>query len=828
MENDKDNRPEKGDSLSELLLKRMELDERVESTHSKTLTVMFTDIQGSTEFYQKYGDISGRTLLEKHDRILQSILSEYNGRIIKSVGDGTLAVFDLPQDGVRSAIEMQNRLLDANAGKSKEKKLNVRIGLNFGKVLEDQDDVFGLAVSIAARINTVAKAGQILISDSVYEKINKSGNFICRAIEAVKVKGVDHALQLHEVIWSNKEQLEKRKVFVLEIARESRKIKVSGYERASSEQKTVEHYKEVNIDEQTIRKYNAEVISLLNNAGQKGKIDKDILQRLKTAGQLLYDAIFSVELKQKLSATTAEDLILKIDDHLVNIPWEMLYDGNSFLCIRFNMGRLVKTRQNIPEAVQRNINLPLKMLILSDPQGNLKSAYKEGYIIRDQMEQVPDIVRVNIKSSSVTSGYVQGELRNYDIVHYAGHADYNVENPSESGFLLEDSSLSASNIRDMVGQKPLPSLVFSNACKSGHTDSWRVEEEYGEEIYGLANAFLLAGVRHYIGTFWDIQDEPGQHFALEFYRELMSGAMVGEALRKARLGLMARYGEENIIWSSYMLYGDPTMRYADLLVADPIAAKEEITKEEKEESAEAAALAGSTRSAEEVVVFPQKKHRWMIISALLTLILTAVVFFQFVKNREDITQFETVTDISHETKAEKKKRIDELVTALLTNYAEAQKTGNSKAMDSPKSSLPTIVFLNVKPYGITEQELEFILLGITNELQRSKRMHVVEREVLDALLEELKLSSSQLANRATALKVGEILSANFITIGSIFRDGQDWQVSLRLIETETTIIKVALAESIHEKEKNVVAESIGQTLLKRMTEEYPALPLPDE
>ncbi len=138
-----------------------------------------------------------------------------------------------------------------------------------------------------------------------------------------------------------------------------------------------------------------------------------------------------------------------------------------------------------------------------------------------------------------------------------------------------------------------------------------------------------------------------------------------------------------------------------------------------------------------------------------------------------------------------------------------------------RSILPTLAFLNIKTNGITVVEKEYILSRITDTLHDSKRVQVVERGVLDKLLEELKLSSSQLADPATALRIGRILSAKLISTGSIVRDGNEWQVSMRMIETETTLIKAALTEGLKTKEKKNVAERLSQEILKKIRTEYP-------
>ncbi len=563
------------------------------------------------------------------------------------------------------------------------------------------------------------------------------------------------------------------------------------------------------------------VVDLLNRSNNKGKIDKHTLKELQTTGQLLYDSLLTVRVKEKLAATKTEHLIVSVDDRLVHIPWELLFDGNSFLCQRFNMGRVVSTSQRISEPSVRKIQKPLRMLIIADPRSDLEASYHEGVGLRNELDNNREIIGVHLRSSLVDVKYIKGVLRDFDIVHYAGHADYDIKNPSNSGFLMEDGKLKASDIINMIGPAPLPALVFSNACKSGHTDMWRVGEYYETEIYGLANAFLLAGVQHYIGTFWDVQDEPSLHFALDFYRGLMDGKMVGEAIRKARMHLIERYGEDTVIWASYMLYGDPTVRYVDLLVPEEMGEIGESIEREDADREEEKVMRGGVRGVEEVVAFPSNKQKWIIIGSAFLLVLAILYTFSIFKTDKGIHPIQKPVEVSKESPEAKKKRIDELVASLIENYKESQKTGGKEIVDTLKTGLPTLVFLNIKAYGMTEAEKEYIFLRVADNLQNSKRVQVVEREVIDRLLEELKLSSSQLADPATALKIGRILSARIISTGSIVREDRDWLVSLRFIETETTSIKAALTESLKTKDKEVVAERLGTDILKKIKAEYP-------
>ena len=606
--------------------------------------------------------------------------------------------------------------------------------------------------------------------------------------------------------------------FFLEITRDNERLKISAYEKSPEDEKTVRHYEFHNICDDEIKKTCASVVDLLNRANRHGKVHKKILKELQTTGQLLYDSLLTSRVKEKLATTNTSYLVLSIDDRLVHIPWELLFDGNSFLCQMFNMGRVVSTRQMLIEPAVRKINRPIKVLIIADPRGDLGASHSEGLKLRDELDKDHEIVEAHLRSISVDVNYVKGAIRDFDIVHYAGHADYDLNNPSNSGFQMKDGKFKTTDIMNMIGPKPLPYLVFSNACKSGHTEIWKVREGYETEIYGLANAFLLAGVQHYVGTFWDVQDETGLHFALDFYKELIRGATIGEAVRKARAGMMERYGEDTVVWASYMLYGDPMFRYVDL--SQP----EERDEGEKDITAEEGkTLRGNVRGMEEVLAASTRKWKGKWIGPALILFLFLMMAFFILRTRNNTLSQQRPPEPLRitESKESKEKRVDELVASLIKDFKEGQRTEKREAEDEWRSRPVTLVFLNVKANGITDEEKDYILSLVTNTLQSSKRVHVVEREVLDKLLEELKLSSSELADPAAAIKIGRILSARLISTGSIIRDDGDWHLSMRMIETETTAIKAALTEGITTKDIKEVAESLGRGILGRVMSEYP-------
>lgn len=340
------------------------------------------------------------------------------------------------------------------------------------------------------------------------------------------------------------------------------RLKISSWESLSSENRTLRHYVEKTLDMAAIDERCREIALTLNQANRKGKISGEMLVRLEELGKVLNDEILPLRIKESLRKTSAEHLVISLDESLVQVPFELLHDGAGFLSTRFAMGRIVRTPQESGYYSRtRPPAKPFSMLILADPGGDLKSAYEEGICLRDTLDARSELARVSLRTGGITRDFVREKLRNFDLVHFAGHADYNWENPEKGGWRLTQGQLSPRDIVEMGGAGFMPSLVFSNACQSARTEGWRISNRFHDEIFGLANAFVLSGVRHYVGTFWEIPDAPGMEFALSFYESLFSGKTVGQAMKNARNTLIRIYGEETVHWAGYLLYGDPTYNY---------------------------------------------------------------------------------------------------------------------------------------------------------------------------------------------------------------------------------------------------------------------------
>ncbi len=645
--------------------------------------------------------------------------------------------------------------------------------------------------------------------------------------------------------------------FYLEITRKASHLEVSLFKG----EQTLTHYEESSISSKELGKRCNELMHLLNMVSRRGAIPTSVVEEMQQMGRVLYNEIFPLSIKSQLAESPSLDLILKIDNTLVHVPWELLFDGEYFLCEKFNIGRMVKTQQIVAKRGPVKPSHPLRILIIADPRSDLKASYEEGKRIRDQLQMYT--VKVTLVTSEVSKDFLKKRLFNYDLIHYAGHADYDLENPSKSGWLLEDGKFTTLDIRKMGGSNVLPWLVFSNACQSGQTEEWQVDESGEEKIYGLANAFLLSGVQHYIGTFWKVLDEPSTNFASKFYDHLLKGSSIGEAMRSARLALKERYGEKNILWASYLLYGDPGIRY--------FAEKDEFIDKNKEEALLVGAGTASariekthyieknglrTRSASGnngVYGWHLKEtskrglnrllkgnRKWFFILGVGIILCFFILFGSILyKTFTGLDSFSVKNpDMVNNVYDKKPGYLEDLVKSgsasddqLAEYFQSLVKRYNKETSFALKerdlwTSKPIALFIinrNQKGEDIKiSAQAELFMHKLISYLGQDPRVKILEREYLDMLLKELDIGSSPLADPEHSLSLGHIVSGNLFTISSITSFEGKWHISLRIIASETSIIKASLSEVwTGTEEIEEIASRLSQKILMELDKTFP-------
>lgn len=166
---------------------------------SGILTVMFTDLVGSTSMTAEMGDHGAQRIVRAHNAVVRGALAAHHGDEVKHTGDGIMASFANAAQAVRAAIQIQSDIITQREG-SGGLPVHIRIGLNAGDAVKEEDDLFGSAVQLAARVCDKADTDQIFVTNSVVD-LSATQGFGFESRGAMEMKGIDEPVPVYEVIW---------------------------------------------------------------------------------------------------------------------------------------------------------------------------------------------------------------------------------------------------------------------------------------------------------------------------------------------------------------------------------------------------------------------------------------------------------------------------------------------------------------------------------------------------------------------------------------------------------------------------------------------------
>ena len=171
-------------------------------SRAETVTVLFTDMVGSTELRQSLGDDRADSLRREHDRVLRTSISAHGGTEVKGTGDGLMVVFNSAAQAVAAAVEMQRGV--RRSSHSFESPIEIRIGISAGDVLWEDDDCFGRPVVEARRLCDATDAGRIVVADVVRVLAGSRGDHEFKALGGIELKGLSEPVVAAEVEWSQR------------------------------------------------------------------------------------------------------------------------------------------------------------------------------------------------------------------------------------------------------------------------------------------------------------------------------------------------------------------------------------------------------------------------------------------------------------------------------------------------------------------------------------------------------------------------------------------------------------------------------------------------
>src|ERR1700756_5586675 len=138
----------------------------------KLAAILAADVVGFSRMTGTDEDRALARLRALRSDLIDPTISVHNGRVIKRTGDGALVEFRSVADAVRCAIEVQNAMVERNAGLPQDRRIEFRIGIHLGDVVEESDgDLMGDGVNIAARLEGVAQPGAVCLSEDAYRQV---------------------------------------------------------------------------------------------------------------------------------------------------------------------------------------------------------------------------------------------------------------------------------------------------------------------------------------------------------------------------------------------------------------------------------------------------------------------------------------------------------------------------------------------------------------------------------------------------------------------------------------------------------------------------------
>ena len=172
--------------------------EAMETANRKLTTVFAADVQGFSRLMEADEEGTFATLKLYRDAMAR-LIAGHGGRVVNTWGDGVIAEFPSVVAAVRAAVDVQNELATNNAGRPDGARMFFRIGINLGDVIVDGNDIYGDGVNIAARLQSEAQPGGILISNTVYDQVRNKMSVGFEFLGNLSVKNIDEAIPSYAV-----------------------------------------------------------------------------------------------------------------------------------------------------------------------------------------------------------------------------------------------------------------------------------------------------------------------------------------------------------------------------------------------------------------------------------------------------------------------------------------------------------------------------------------------------------------------------------------------------------------------------------------------------
>ncbi len=275
-------------------------------------------------------------------------------------------------------------------------------------------------------------------------------------------------------------------------------------------------------------------------------------------GRRLFAAFLGADGAEFLREHEPTALMIDADETVLNLPWELLDDGDGPFVQRWPFGRLVTTTTRPrPERDPVDEDTTIAVLAVVDPSREFTDVDDELAALR-QLSEVGNLQLDILERDEATSGALAERVAAtaYDVVHFSAHGGFSAAKPGQSGLLLADGPLLTSRILDLPWRKP-PYIALVSACWSGRSAPDRRLTSPRAGSNGVAAAFLASGASSCLGFGWPVHVTAAAQFVGEFYDSLVRNVNVGAAVLDARRSLLRTFDDHgDLAGLGAVYYGD--------------------------------------------------------------------------------------------------------------------------------------------------------------------------------------------------------------------------------------------------------------------------------
>jgi class 3 adenylate cyclase len=189
-------------SLTEIIRLQNQLSALLVRRFERSLALAFSDIVGSTAYFAKHGDEAGRRIQQRHVDLLADALSETDGMVAETSGDGALMTFSRVESAADSLIRFHRALARYMKAVSTEQRWTVRTSLHWGLVITDGRMLAGDAVNLCAKLVATARPGEIRLTKQAFGELSTHLRVQCRHLPAITIPGISEHLEVFELPWS--------------------------------------------------------------------------------------------------------------------------------------------------------------------------------------------------------------------------------------------------------------------------------------------------------------------------------------------------------------------------------------------------------------------------------------------------------------------------------------------------------------------------------------------------------------------------------------------------------------------------------------------------